>query len=103
MVHKPGKVVAEMGCHKIYSVMPAERRKIHPVLTCVLGVALMMIYPCKPTPPDKFHESAVSQTPFCSTNGWINDIGSSSFSQVFLPLGQYYLLWMYMELTCLLR
>ena len=35
VVHKPGKVVAEMGRHKVYSITSAERGKTHTVLTCV--------------------------------------------------------------------
>ena len=27
MIHKPGKVVAEMGCHKVYAVTLAEKGK----------------------------------------------------------------------------
>ena len=78
MVHKPGKVVGEMGRHKVYSVTSAEREKTHTVLTCVsaagIVLPLMMIYPRKQTPPDKFREGAVSQTLFCnSPNGWINN------------------------------
>ena len=35
VVHKPGKVVAEMGCHKVYAVTSAEKGKTHTILTCV--------------------------------------------------------------------
>ena len=47
MVHKPGKVVAEMGRHKVYAVTSGEKGKTHTILTCVSASAyvlpLMMI------------------------------------------------------------
>ena len=78
MVHKPGKVVAEMGRHKVYAITSAERGKTHTILTCVSasGFVLppMMIFPRKQSPPPNFREGAVAQTLFCSSrNGWIND------------------------------
>jgi len=73
VVHKPGKVVAEMGYHKVYSVTSAERGKTHTVLTrfsAAGNVLPPMIFPCKQTPPDRFHEGAVAQTLICnSPNG----------------------------------
>ena len=35
VVHKPGKVVAKMGQHKVYAVTSAEKGKTHTILTCV--------------------------------------------------------------------
>ena len=78
VVHKPGKVVAEMGRHKVYAVTSAEKGKTHTILTCVSAsghvIPPMMIYPRKQIPPDNFREGAVAQTLFSnSPSGWIND------------------------------
>ena len=78
VVHKPGKVVAEMGRHKVYAVRSAENGKMHTILTGVSasGHALppMIIYPHKQIPPDNFCQGAVAQTLFSnSPSGWIND------------------------------
>ena len=78
VVHKPGKVVAEMGRHKVYAVTSAEKGKTHTILTCVSVsshiLPPMMIFPRKQTPPANFREGAVAQTLFAnSTNGWINN------------------------------
>ena len=78
VVHKPGKIVAEMGRHKVYAVTSAEKGKTHTILTCVSAsghvLPPMMIYPCKQIPPDNFREGAVAQTLFSnSPSGWIND------------------------------
>ena len=35
VVHKPGKVVAELGRHHVYSVVSGERGKNHTIMTCV--------------------------------------------------------------------
>ena len=34
VVHKPGKVVAEMGRYKVYAVTSGEKGKTHTILTC---------------------------------------------------------------------
>ena len=34
-VHKPGKVIAELGRHNVHSVTSVERGKIHTVLSCI--------------------------------------------------------------------
>ena len=78
VVHKPGKVVAEMGRHKVYAVTSAEKGKTHTILTCVSAsshvLPPMMIFPRKQTLPANFREGAVAQTLFVnSTNGWINN------------------------------
>ena len=58
VVHKPGKIVAEMGCHKVYAVISAERGKTHTILTCVSASGYVlpptMIFPCKQMPPGNF-------------------------------------------------
>ena len=73
--HRPGKVVAEMGHHKVYA---AEKGKTHTILACISAsghvLLPMMIFPRKQTPPTNFREGAVAQTLFTnSTNGWINN------------------------------
>ena len=78
VVHKPGKVVAEMGCHKVYAVTSAEKGKTHTILTCVSAsghvLPPMMIFPRKQIPPANFREGAIAQTLFSnSPSGWIND------------------------------
>ena len=35
IVHKPGKVVAELGRHYVYSVVSAQRGQTHTVISCV--------------------------------------------------------------------
>ena len=35
VVHKPGKVVAELGRHHVYSLTSAERGKTHTILCCI--------------------------------------------------------------------
>jgi len=77
VVHKPGKVVAELGRHNVYSMTSAERGKTHTILSCVSasGYVLppMMIYPRKKAVPDKLKEGAVPGTLFVSSeSGWIN-------------------------------
>ena len=67
VVHKPCKVVAEMGRHKVYAVTSAEKGKTHH-LTCVSasGYVLppMMIFPRKQTTPSNFGEGVIAQTLF---------------------------------------
>ena len=67
LVHKPGKVVAEMGRHKVYAFTSAEKGKTHTILTCVSAsghvLPPMMIFPRKKTPAN-FREGAVAQTLF---------------------------------------
>ena len=49
VVHKPGKVFAELGRRNVYALTSAERGKTHTVLSCVsasgLCVPPMMVYP----------------------------------------------------------
>ena len=75
VVHKPGKVVTEVGRKNVWSVTSAEKGKTHTILSCVSasGVALppFMIYPRKRI-PDHMKEGAVPGAAFhCSDNGWI--------------------------------
>ncbi len=77
VVHKPGKVVVELGRKKVHTVTSAERGKTHTVLACVSasGIAFppFIVYPRKKAIPDKLKENALPGTIFCnSENGWIN-------------------------------
>lgn len=77
IVHKPGKVVAELGRRNVYSLTSAERGKNHTILSCVsaAGYALppFMVYPHKKSVPDRLKEGAVPNTLFGnSESGWIN-------------------------------
>ncbi len=77
VVHKPGKVVAQLGRHNVYSITSAERGKTHTVLACVSASGYIlppfMVYPRKRSVPDNLKLGAVPNTVFCnSENGWIN-------------------------------
>ena len=77
VVHKPGKVVAELGRRNVYAITSGEKGKTHTVLSCASasGFVLppMMIYPRKQLPPANFCEGAIAHTLFVSSsNGWIN-------------------------------
>jgi len=77
VVHKPGKVIAELGRRNVYAVTSAERGKSHTVLSCVSasGYVLppMMIYPRKKSVPDRMKEGSIPGTLFKnSESGWIN-------------------------------
>ena len=77
IVHKPGKVIAQLGRRNVYSVTAAEKGKTHTILSCVSasGTTLppLMVYPRKRCVPEKMKEGAVSGTMFVtSENGWIN-------------------------------
>lgn len=77
IVHKPGKVVAEVGRRSVHSITSAEKGKNHTIVSCVSasGIILppLMIYPRKRSLPDKAKEGAVPGTLFMvSENGWIN-------------------------------
>ena len=76
IVHKPGSVVAELGCHYIHAVTSAERGKMHIVILCIsaTGNVLppMIVYPQKKDLPTSF-KGAFPNTFFaCSLSGWIN-------------------------------
>ena len=77
VVHKPGKVLAELGRRHVYSVVSGERGKNHTIMTCVSasGFVLppMMIYPRTRALPDNYKVDSVPNTLFVtSDNGWIN-------------------------------
>ena len=66
VVHKPGKVVAELGRRSVYAITSGKKGKIHTVLSCASasGFVLppMMIYPRKQLPPAFVKE--LLHTPF---------------------------------------
>ena len=77
IVHKPSKVVAELGRRNVHSVTSAERGKTHTVLSCVSASGHVLppciIYPRKRKVPDNFREGAVPDTLFAhSDSGWMN-------------------------------
>lgn len=77
IVHKPGKVIAELGRHNVYSVTSAERGKTHTILSCVSASGFVlppcMIFPRKRIVPDVLREGAVPNTLFHSSeSGWVN-------------------------------
>ena len=77
IVHKPGKVITELGCHHVYSITSAERGRTHTILSCSSATGFMLppciIYPQKTKVPENFKEGARAGTLFCSSkNGWIN-------------------------------
>jgi hypothetical protein len=77
IVHKPGKVITELGRRHVYSVTSAERGRTHTVLSCISATGVVLppciIYPRKTKVPENFREGAGAGTLFCnSENGWIN-------------------------------
>jgi len=80
IVHKPGKVLAELRRRNIYAVTSAERGKNHTVLVCVSAgsyfIPPLMIYPITPRKqciPDHMKEGALPNSVFAvSESGWIN-------------------------------
>ena len=76
VVHKVGKVVAEVG-PKVWSITSGERGKTHTVVTCISASGFVLppclIYPRKKAVPENFMEGAVPGTLFKSTeSGWMN-------------------------------
>ena len=71
VVHKPGKVIAQLGRHNVYAITSAEKGKTHTILACVCATGYvlppMMIYPRKRSPPDSVREGAIPNTLFCSS------------------------------------
>lgn len=65
IVHKPGKVVTELGRRNVWSVTSAEKGKTHTVLACVsasgFAIPPFMIYPRKGM-LDQLKEGAVPGT-----------------------------------------
>ena len=77
IVHRSGKVLAELGCRHVYSVTSAEKGHTHTVLSCVSACGFVLppciVYPRKKKVSDNFKEGALADTLFCNTdNGWIN-------------------------------
>jgi hypothetical protein len=77
VVHKPGKVLAQLGRRTVYSISSAEKGKTHTILACVSAAGYVlppvMVYPRKRPVPDNFKVGAVPNTLFLSSeNGWIN-------------------------------
>lgn len=77
IVHKPGKVIAELGRRNVYAITSAERGKTHTVLSCVsasgYSVPPMIVYPRKKKVPEMFRDGAVPNCLFAtSVSGWMN-------------------------------
>ena len=77
IVHKQGKVLAQLGQHHVYSITSAEKGKTHTIMLCVSGAGQvlpsMMVYPRKQKVPDHLKSGCVPDTFFAnSENGWIN-------------------------------
>ena len=75
VVHKPGRVIAELGRRNVWAVTSGERGKTHTVLACASasGYSLppFMIYPRKKMAA-KLQEGAFPGTIFqCSESGWV--------------------------------
>jgi hypothetical protein len=88
IVHKPGKVLAEVGRKHVYSVVSGEKGKTHTILACTSAagyvVPPLMIFPRKRTVPDKLKIGAVPNTLFAnSPSGWIT-------SEIFLKWLQFF-------------
>ena len=77
IVHRQGKVLAQLGQRHVSSITSAEKGKTHTVLSCIsaAGQVLppMIVYPRKQKVPDSLKSDCVPDTYFtCSDNGWIN-------------------------------
>ena len=89
IVHKPGKVMAEMGCRNVYALTSVVRGKTHTVLACMSAsghvLPPMMTYPKKRCVPDAMKEGAVPDKLFMtSETGWTN-------SELYLRWFQFFL------------
>ena len=90
VVHKPGKVIAELCRRNVYAVTSAEWGKTHNmVLSCVSasGYVLppMIIYPRKKSVPESLKGIAIPGTLFKNgESGWIN-------GQLFIEWFQFFL------------
>ena len=76
VVHKPGRILTELGCKQVWSVTSGEKGKTHTVLVCVSATGqvlpLMMIYPRKRL-NERLKSGGVPGTMYtCSDSGWIN-------------------------------
>ena len=75
VVHKPGKVLTEIGRRNVWAVTSAKKGKTHTILACVSASGLvippLMVYPRKRM-ADHLTSGCVPGTMFqCSDNGWI--------------------------------
>ena len=75
IVHKPGKVITEIGRKNVWSLTSAKKGKTHTILACASASGLVlppfMIYPRKRM-SETLKEGAVPGTSFhCSGNGWV--------------------------------
>ena len=89
IVHKVGKVVAQVGRRMVWSLTSGEKGKTHTIVTCVSasGFVLppMIIYPRKKGIPDNFKKNALPGTAFeNSETGWINQNIYAKWFQYFL-------------------
>ena len=76
VVHKPGRIITEMGKKKVWAVTSGEKGKTHTVVSCVSAtgqvIPPMMIYP-RVRMSEALKKDAVPGTLFaCSKSGWIN-------------------------------
>ena len=76
IVHKPSKVVAQIGRRNVPSLTSADKGKTHSILACVSAsgqvLSPFMIYPRKRPVPEKLREGAYPNTVFhVSDNGWM--------------------------------
>ena len=88
IVHKPGKVVTQVGRHNVWAITSGEKVKIHTILSCVSvsGNALshFMIYPRKRI-MDNLKICALPGISFhCSDSGWVS-------SELFLKWFEFFL------------
>ena len=75
IVHKPGKIITEMGRKSVWAISSAEKGKNHTILSCVSAAGFVlppfMIHPRKRM-TEALREGAYPGTSFhCSDNGWI--------------------------------
>ena len=76
IVHRPSKVVAQIGRSNVPSLTSADKGKTHTILACVSAsgqvIAPFMVYPRKRHVPEKLREGADPNTAFhVSDNGWM--------------------------------
>ena len=75
IVHKPGKVVTELGRRNVWGITSAEKGKTHCSYMCVCIWAFYSAnaHLSEETNDRKLKEGALPGTLFdCSNNGWIN-------------------------------
>ena len=84
IVHKPSKVIAQIGRRNVSSLTSADRGKTHTTLSCVSASGQVlppyMIYPRKRPVPEKMRDNAYPDTVFnVSANGWILFLSGYNF------------------------